>query len=288
MTETVIEAHALTKRYRRGRRPALDGIDLAIPAGSFVAFVGPNGAGKSTLIRCCLGFERPTSGRVEVMGIDPQRDRTAALLKVGYVGQAPGLYRDLSVADHFALAASLRRGFDVAIAARRIDELGIPSSEHVGHLSGGQQAQVALAIALGTRAPVLLLDEPLASLDPLARRDFLTIVADAVRTDGTTALLASHIVGDLEGVCDRLVVLAPARVMLDQSIEAARRHHAMVSLADVADIGDADVIGTFGVQRGVLQSLIRSAEPVAVPASLDDIVLGYLSAARPSRVGAAA
>ena len=122
----VIEASGLTKRYRRDRAPALDGIDLAIPAGSFVALVGPNGAGKTTLIRCCMGFERPSTGSVRVMGTDPQTDRTAALMRVGYVGQASGLYRELSVADHLALAAALRRGFDGTGARRRLDDLGIP------------------------------------------------------------------------------------------------------------------------------------------------------------------
>jgi ABC-2 type transport system ATP-binding protein len=280
-----IEARMLTKRYRRDRPPALDGIDLAVPAGSFAALVGPNGAGKSTLIRCCMGFERPTSGSVRVMGIDSQRDRSSALLRIGYVGQHPGLYRELSVIDHLALAASLRRGFDVAGSRQRLDDLGIDPTARAGHLSGGQQAQVALALALGTRAPVLLLDEPLASLDPLARRDFMRAVAVAVRSEGTTVLVASHIVGDLAGVCDRLIILAPAHVMYDGEIEDARRHHAMVP-AD--DAGGADVVGTFGDERGNLQSLVRSAEPVADPASLDDIVLGYLSASRSKASHAAA
>lgn len=281
----VIEVTGLTKRYRRGRAPALDGIDLTIPAGSFVALVGPNGAGKTTLIRCCMGFERPSTGNVRVLGTDPQTDRTATLLKVGYVGQAPGLYRDLSVADHLAFAAVLRRGFDAAGARRRLDDLGIPGDTRAGHLSGGQQAQVALALALGTRAPVLLLDEPLASLDPLARRDFLTVVGNAVHDAGTTALLASHIVGDLAGVCDRLIVLAPGRVVLDDDIAHARRHHAVVARADA---GDGDVIGSFGDQRGVMHALVRSDEPVSVPASLDDVVLGYLAAARTNPTGVAA
>ncbi len=285
MAAAVIEANGLSKRYRRDRPPALNGIDLTIPAGSFVALVGPNGAGKTTLIRCCLGFERPSAGTVLVMGSDPQVDRTAALLKVGYVGQEPGLYRDLSVADHLALAAALRPGFDRTGARERLDDLGIPGRSPAGELSGGQQAQVALALALGTRAPVLLLDEPLASLDPLARRDFLTVVADAVHRGGVTALLASHIVGDLAAVCDRLIVLAPGRVMLDDDIEHAQQHHTLVARAEV---GDADVIGAFGDQRGGILSLVRTIEPASEPASLDDIVLGYLAAGRPSPVGAAA
>jgi ABC-2 type transport system ATP-binding protein len=283
----VLEARRLTKRYRRDRPAALVDIDLGVPAGAFVALVGPNGAGKSTLIRCWMGFERPTRGHALVMGIDPQRERTAALSSIGYVGQAPGLYEGLTVADHLALALTLRRTFDRAGATRRLDDLGIPGSVRASQLSGGQQAQLALALALGTRGRVLLLDEPLARLDPLARRDFLAIVSDAVRREGTTALLASHIVGDLDGVCDRLVVLAPARVMLDTGIDWARRHHRVVPLADASEMSAADVVGSFGDQRGARHALVRSAEPVDNPASLDDVVLGYLAAARPVGTGQA-
>ena len=155
----------------------------------------------------------------------------------------------------------------------------MPRSSRADHLSGGQQAQLSLALALGTRAQVLLLDEPLASLDPLARRDFLRVVRDAVQATGCTVLLASHIVGDIGAVCDRLVALAPARVMLDSTIADARAGHALVPL----DGAPPDrIIGAFDDEAGRPQALIRTAEAVADPPSLDDIVLGYLSAARTS------
>ena len=274
----VLEALDLTKRYRARPRPALDRVTLSVEAGTAVALVGPNGAGKSTLIRTFLGFERPSGGSVLVTGIDPRRNRTGALRQIGYVGQSPGLYRELNPDDHFALAASLRPGFDRVAARRRLDDLGIPSRDRVGHLSGGQQAQVALALAIGSRAPVLLLDEPLASLDPLARRDFLSVVTDEVRQNGTTVLLASHIVGDLAATCDRIVVLAPARVVLDADIAAAKTRHALRSPADA---GGHEVVGAFPDAAGELHVLVRSPEPFPDPVSLDDVVLGYLAAARP-------
>ena len=178
--DAVLEARGLAKRYRRGVW-ALTGIDLDIPAGGITALVGPNAAGKSTLIKTWVGFERPTRGSVAVMGVDPWRDRSGALAHLGYVPQSPALYDGLSVDDHLDLAVQLRPGFDRASARKRLDDLGIPAGRGAGTLSGGQQAQVALALALGTRARILLLDEPLASLDPLARREFLHVVTDAVR-----------------------------------------------------------------------------------------------------------
>jgi ABC-2 type transport system ATP-binding protein len=274
-SQIALRTEDLTKRYRSDRSPALDRVDLAIRAGSSVALVGPNGAGKSTLIRTFLGFERPTAGRALVEDVDPRRDRPAALRRIGYVGQEPGLYRDLTVADHVAYAAALRGDFDVTISLGRLERLGIASGERVGQLSGGQQAQVALALALGTRASILLLDEPLASLDPLARRDFLTAVR-SVADGGTTILFASHIVGDLEVACDELVILASGRVVLQDSVAAIRAGHAVVDLA--AAPAEA-VIGVFDDRAGRAQALVRAGIEDADPPALDDIVLGYLASA---------
>jgi ABC-2 type transport system ATP-binding protein len=270
-----LRAEDLTKRYRSDRLPALDRVDLSVGVGASVALVGPNGAGKSTLIRTFLGFERPTAGRALVGDIDPQRDRPAALRQIGYVGQDPGLYQDLTVSDHVAYAVGLRSDFDEALAFERFDRLGIGREQRVGQLSGGQQAQVALALALGTRAPILLLDEPLASLDPLARRDFLSAIR-AVNDGGRTILFASHIVGDLEAACDRLVVLASGHVVLHDSIEAIRAAHTVVASATAP----ADrVIGTFDDRAGRAQALIRVDTPKPERPALDDVVLGYLAAA---------
>jgi ABC-2 type transport system ATP-binding protein len=281
-TPASLRAQGLTKRYGRGRRAALDRIDLDITTGGITALVGPNGAGKSTLIRCFMGFERPTRGFVTVDGIDPARDRTRALARIGYVGQEAGLYRQLTGDEHLELAAGLRPGFDRAGAADHLDAVGVPRQVRTSELSGGQQAQIALAMALGTRAPVLLLDEPVARLDPLARRDFLTTLRDGVRKGGSMVLLASHIIGDLEGVCDELIVLAPAAVMFHGSLEAARTGHAIVPATD--EVSPDDLVASFTGLTGRRVSLVR--RPGTGDASLDDVVLGYLAAANAS-LGAA-
>ena len=275
--QPVLEAHELTKRYRRGVT-ALASIDLELPAGGITALVGPNAAGKSTLIKSWVGFEKPTRGSVRVMGIDPWRDRSAALARVGYVPQSPVLYDGLSVDDHLDLAVQLRPSFDRAYAEQRLGQLDIPVGRGSRSLSGGQQAQVALSLALGTRAPILLLDEPLASLDPLARREFLHVLTDAVRTDGATALLSSHIVTDVEQACDRLIVLGVGRVLLHDTVATALGGHA------VAMSERADAIGSFGAADGSRIYLVRGDGDR--PATLEEIVLGYLASGRSSAAAA--
>jgi ABC-2 type transport system ATP-binding protein len=279
---TALRAQGLTKRYRRGRPPALDRIDLDITTGGITALVGPNGAGKSTLIRCFLGFERPTGGFVTVDGIDPARDRAKALSRMGYVGQDAGLYPQLTADQHLELAAALRPGFDLDAAGERLAVQGIPTTVPTRELSGGQQAQIALSLALGTRAPVLMLDEPVARLDPLARLAFLATLRDAVRTDGATVLLASHIIGDLAAVSDSLIVLAPGAVMFHGSIEAATAGHAVVAATE--EIAPDDLVATYTGLTGRRMSLVR--RPGTGDASLDDVVLGYLAAAGAARTAA--
>lgn len=272
--DPVLEARGLAKRYRRGVW-ALGGIDLALPAGGVTALVGPNAAGKSTLIRTWVGFERPTRGSVRVAGIDPWKDRAAALDHIGYVPQSPALYDGLSVEDHLEMAVLLRPTFDRALARERLDELGIPRDAGARSLSGGQQAQVALALALGTRANVLLLDEPLASLDPLARREFLHVLTDAVRSGGATALLSSHIVTDVEQACDQLVVLGVGRVLLQSSVAEALAVHRVAP----ANQAVGEVIAAFAGPAGERIALQR--EGSGRPATLEEIVLGYLASTRP-------
>ncbi len=269
--EPVLEARELAKRYRRGVW-ALGGIDLALRSGGITALVGPNAAGKSTLIKTWVGFERPTRGSVTVAGIDPWKDRSGALARLGYVPQSPSLYDSLSVEDHLDMAVQLRPGFDRAYAAARLGQLAIPQSAPARQLSGGQQAQVALALALGTRASILLLDEPLASLDPLARREFLHVLTEAVRSDGATALLSSHIVTDVEQACDNLIVLGVGRVLLHASIADALATHAISSTPR------SDAVASFAEADGSMLALVRgSAER---PATLEEVVLGYLASGR--------
>ena len=291
----ILETHDIGKRYGR-RNWALRHVDLAVPDGSITALVGPNGSGKSTLLKAWVGFERPTEGRLIVDGIDPWRDRGGALRRIGYVPQAPSLYRELTVAEHVILARTLRPGFDPSIARHRLDDLDIPLTSRADELSGGQQAQVGLAIALATRAPVLLLDEPLASLDPLARREFLHVLVDAVRASGATALLSSHVITDIEQACDRLLVLGGGRTLLDLSIAGAIAEHVVVEATDgepgtvvpAADsTASATVVGTFPGPAGERLSLVHGTVPGGRPATLEEVVLGHLAAARKPRSAAA-
>ena len=285
----VLEAHGFGKRYRR-RTWALRGVDLTVPEGSITALVGPNGSGKSTLIRSWIGFERATEGRLSTGGVDPQRDRAGAVARVGYVPQSPSLYRDLRVRDHIDLAASLRSGFDKAMAARYVERLSIPLGVRAGELSGGEAAQVGLALALATRAAILLLDEPLASLDPLARREFLHLMVEAVRAAGATALLSSHVITDIEQACDRLVVLGKGHTLLDLSIAEALAHHRIVdgqAIQAAATGGDGAVVGGFPAPNGEPLTLVRvpsvadaEVPQVGRPATLEEVVIGHLAAGR--------
>jgi len=283
----VLEAHGYGKRYRR-RNWALRGVDLGVPEGSITALVGPNGSGKSTLIRSWIGFERATEGGVTTAGIDPARHRAAAVARVGYVPQSPSLYRDLTVADHVVLASTLRDGFDAAAAREHVERLSIPLRARAGELSGGEQAQVGLALALGTRAPILLLDEPLASLDPLARREFLHLMIEAVRAAGGTALLSSHVITDIEQACDRLIVLGKGHTLLDLTVAEALAHHRIAEAAELPAAVGADIVGRFPAPDGTPLVLVRTAAiaavgtvpPVGRPATLEEVVIGHLAGGR--------
>jgi ABC-2 type transport system ATP-binding protein len=282
-TVPVLEAVGVWKRYRRVGAWALQDVSLAVPAGTITALVGPNGAGKSTLIRSWVGFEQPTRGRVLVGGVDPQRDRAGAVNQLGYVSQSTALYRGLTVGEHLVLASTLRAGFDERAARDRLDQLAIPLSQKGGSLSGGQAAQVALCLALGTGAPVLLLDEPLASLDPLARHDFLNMVVSVVRERGATALLSSHIVSDVDAACDQLMVLGLGRVTLQAPIRQAVAEHRVVP-AGTAD--PVIAVADFARPGGDRSTLIRSSDPSLRQPTLEEVVMGYLAAARPTAAGA--
>lgn len=233
MKDTV-ETQALGKRY--GREWALQDCSVAVPRGSVTALVGPNGAGKSTLLHMIVGLAEPTTGRVTVLGHSPLDDPQWVLPRVGFVAQDHPLYRRFTVNDMLTMGAKLNPDWDMSLAIDRVSRLAIPLSQKVGTLSGGQQAQVALVLALAKRPELMVLDEPMAALDPLARREFLSTLMEAVADDGLTVLLSSHIVADLERVCDHLIVLARGAVRLNGDIEEiVGRHKLLVSSRRDAD-----------------------------------------------------
>ncbi|HEX3540496.1 MAG TPA: ABC transporter ATP-binding protein [Acidimicrobiales bacterium] len=226
----VIEAHDLGKRY--GRRRALSECTLTIPAGHVVGLVGPNGAGKTTLLQLAVGLVRPTAGRIEVMGGRPAAG-PEQLGRIGFVAQDTPTYSSLSVADHLRLGGWLNSRWDGGWAERRIDRLGLDRRQRAGKLSGGQKAQLALTLAIAKRPELLVLDEPVASLDPLARREFLDGLVDVVGEFGLTVVLSSHLVADVERVCSYLIVLVASRVQLAGPIDELLASHRPAGLEDL-------------------------------------------------------
>ncbi|PHQ52155.1 ABC transporter ATP-binding protein [Streptomyces cinnamoneus] len=212
----VLEAHGLGKRY--GRRQALTDCHLNIPQGRVVGLVGPNGAGKSTLLQLACGLIAPTEGTISVLGARPAAD-AAHLAKVGFVAQDTPVYAGLSVAEHLRMGAKLNPSWDAPLAKRRIAQIGLDPRQKAGRLSGGQRAQLALTIAAAKRPELLIFDEPAAALDPLARHAFLENLMEFVADLGASAILSSHLLGDVERVCDYLIVLSESRVQVAGTVQ---------------------------------------------------------------------
>jgi ABC-2 type transport system ATP-binding protein len=278
-----IETRGLTKRYRRVT--ALSECSITVPEGRISALVGPNGAGKTTLLRLLSGLASPTSGEAAILGGVPRQD-PAFLAEVGFLAQEVPLYRRLSAEDHIGIGAHMNPRWDGESVRERLRGLNIPPDAAVGTLSGGQRAQVALALTLAKRPKVLLLDEPVAALDPLARRHFLGTLADAVAAGGLTVVLSSHLVADIERVCDHLILLSASRVQLCGDIDALlAEHRVLVGLRkDTTAIErNHTVVQTERTARQITM-LVRLNGPVADPewevedVSLEDMVLGYMGA----------
>jgi len=281
MNMNIIETNGLGKRY--GRTWALRGCTLAIPAGCVAAVVGPNGAGKSTLLNLTVGLAEPTAGGVRVLG-GHIAGSAAALARIAFVAQDTPLYKNLSAADMLHLTRNLNRKFDQPFAEARLGELGIPLKRKAGKLSGGQRAQLALTLALARHPRLLVLDEPMASLDPIARHDFMASVMAATAVDGVSVVLSSHVLAELERVADYLILVSRGRVQVAGEVDDLLADHRVL-------IGPAAEAGRYA-QRAVAPSrhaegrahlLVRApaAEPVppgwrAHPAGLEELVLGYL------------
>ena len=280
----IIEADRLGKRYRR--QWALTDCTLSVPAERVVGLVGLNGAGKTTLLNLATGMTAPTTGTIEVLGGRPAAG-PAQLARVGYLAQDAPVYPGLSVADHLKLGARLNPGWDDALARRRIDQLDLEPGRKAGKLSGGQRAQLALTLALGKRPELLILDEPVASLDPLARREFLQDLMGTVADEQLSVVLSSHLISDLERVCDYLIVLADSRVRVAGPVDELLAGHHLLSGPrrdeDTLPAGMQVVSASHTDRQSTL--LVRTDGPVLDPAwtvaevGLEDLVLAYMKQA---------
>ena len=277
----VVRTRALSKRYRKVT--ALTDCAITVPEGRISALIGPNGAGKTTLLRVLAGLARPSGGEVAVLGSTPCQD-PAFLAGLGFLAQEIPLYRRLSAADHITAGAHLNSRWDAASVRQRLESLHIPLGQPVGTLSGGQRAQVALSLTLAKRPRLLLLDEPVAALDPLARRQFLATLADAVAAGGLTVMLSSHLIADLERVCDHLILLAGSRVQLCGDIDTLLAEHQILvgPRKDTTAIErDHTLVHAVRTARQTTL-LIRRNGPIIDPAfqaadvGLEELVLGYL------------
>jgi len=277
----IIEANGVSKRY--GRTWALRECTLAVPGGHVAALVGPNGAGKTTLLNLVAGLSVPSAGAVTVLGCRPAGS-PAALDGIAFVAQDTPMYKNLSAADMLHLTRNLNHRFDQHYARTRLGELDIPLKRKTGKLSGGQQAQLALTLALARHPRLLVLDEPMAMLDPLARHDFMASVMTAMVADGVSVVLSSHVLAELERVADYLIVMTRGRVQVAGEIDGLLASHRMLTgpAADLDRYAERPVVH---VRRGEAQAhlLVRANadDPVppgwqAHPVGLEELALAYL------------
>jgi len=279
---TVMEASGLGKRY--GRRWALAGCTLAVPAGRVTGLVGPNGAGKTTLLQLAAGLLTPDSGTIRVLGERPG-GTPSQLGRVGFVAQDAPVYPGLSVAGHLRMGGWLNPTWDSELAERRISQLGLDLRQRAGSLSGGQRAQLALTLAAAKRPELLLLDEPVASLDPLARREFLRGLMETVAEHQASVVLSSHLITDIERVCDYLIVLTGSRVRIaGETEELLASHHRLSGPRPDARTLPASwevIEESHAGKQSTL--LVRTADQILDPAwtvrpvSLEDLILAYMS-----------
>jgi ABC-2 type transport system ATP-binding protein len=278
-----LEATNLGKRY--GRRQALSDCTLHIPPGRVVGLVGPNGAGKTTLLQLAVGLLEPTSGSIDVLGGRPGSG-PAQLARVGFVAQETPTYTGLSVADHLRLGARLNPHWDEKVARQRVEALKLDPKQKAGKLSGGQRAQLALTLAIAKRPELLILDEPVASLDPLARREFLKTLMEFTAESGASVVLSSHLVADLERVCDYLIVLAASRILIAGDVEELLAEHARLigprrEASPPLPAGATVIEESHTDRQSTL--IVRSVEPIdeadwsSERLDLEDLVLAYMS-----------
>lgn len=284
--EAAVQTKGLGKRY--GSFWALENCNISVPEGSVSALVGPNGAGKSTLLKILVGLSKASAGESAVLGRAPVQHEDF-LSNIGYLAQEIPLYKNLNTTDHIKMGKHLNKQFDDASIQKRLEELQIPLSRPVGKLSGGQRAQVALALALAKKPKLLLLDEPVAALDPLARHDFLSSLAQAAAEGSLTVVMSSHLLADLERVSDHVIVLAAGKTQLCDDIETVLHKHKLLigPRSNTKHLGEGATVvhETHTAKQSTL--LVRVEKGAKVPhiwqrhePNIEEIILAYMGQAK--------
>jgi len=288
-TAEAVQAKGLSKRY--GKFWALKDCDIDVPVGSITALVGPNGAGKSTLLQILTGLNAPSAGVGRAFGEQPTQS-PEFLSEIGFLAQGIPLYKQFTIKDYLVMGAHVNEHWDRELMEARLADLHIPFDRPVGKMSGGQRAQVGLAIALAKRPKLLLLDEPVAALDPLARRDFLSSLADAVVETDLTVVMSSHLLADLEIICDRVIIMASGQVQLSDDIEhVLETHKRLIGSRQTGKNAAYDVIQEVHTPRqSTILARIKDMKSLASgwhvhDVTIEDVVLAYMERANESTNG---
>jgi ABC-2 type transport system ATP-binding protein len=277
-----LEATRLGKRY--GHKWGLEDCSFQLPNGRIAALVGPNGAGKSTLLRMAAGITRPSAGEVRVFGHSPQEQTVDVLRQVGYLDQERPLYRSFRVEEMLRFGQKLNPSWDASAARGYLNDLEIPIDSRVSKLSVGQQAQVALTMCLAKRPALLLLDEPVAALDPVAREGLMHVLLRSVVDDNSTVLLSSHAIADLVTVCDFVIILSASRVHVADDLDYVLASHRLLvaSSEEAPQLPSGVVVISATNSERETKLLVRLEQPVSAPSwrvvepTLDEIVIAYL------------
>lgn len=265
MTESIISTQRVMKQF--GSKAVLQGVDLNVPAGSVVGLIGTNGAGKSTLIKCLLGLLRPTSGTISLLGEDPWNLSASAKSRLGYVPQIVKLYPWMKVKHIVAYTSAFYDTWDCEWAETLLDRWDLPREHRVGPLSPGQLQKLALVLALGYRPELLILDEPVASLDPVARREFLRSLLEVCQDEKHTVLFSTHITSDLERVASHLAILKNGRIVMFDELDAVKDRVKRLRISAANDLPR-----DFSV-RGGLRTEVTGKQALTAVTDLDEGLL---------------
>jgi ABC-2 type transport system ATP-binding protein len=227
--EPIVQMHGVCKRF--GKIKALDDVDLQIYSGRIIGLLGANGAGKSTLLRNIIGLYLPDEGECITFGADAKKLGPKELARIGYVHQEGELLDWMTVRQLIRYVSAYYQSWNRELEEKYIEDFEISTRARVGSLSPGQRQRLAILLAIGFEPELLILDEPAAALDPLARAQFLDLLLQIIQTENRTIIISSHILSDVEKVIDHAVIMKKGRILLDCSFDELRERFSQVRIS---------------------------------------------------------